>query len=200
MNPARKALRDGTAEAHDRVDAAFAGFDLTDRAGYAAFLRAHAEVLLPLEDALDAAGAERIIADWPERRRSALLKEDLAFLPPPRHPREGGHPDSQAAPSATLNPRLRGDDDWGLDNDAAIAGALYVIEGSRLGGRFLARQLPHGFPREFLDANQEPARWRNLLDRLETILYQPPLLQSALAAASKVFEAFERSAERWAKG
>ena len=179
MNPTHKALRAGTAEAHDRVDAAFAAFDLADRESYATFLRAHAEVVLPLEATLP---GERIVPDWEERKRSALLKEDLAFLRPLGHPRESGG------------------DDWALDTDPAIAGALYVLEGSRLGGRFLSRQVPRDFPRAYLDANQPPEKWRNLLDRCDAMLYQPAALQSALDAAHIVFAAFERSARSWAKG
>jgi heme oxygenase len=201
LNPVHQALRAGTAEAHDRVDAAFTTFDLTDRARYAAFLRAHAEVLLPLEAALP---GERIVPDWEGRKRGALLREDLAFLRAPqlRHPGESRGPESQAASSAVLDPGFRRDDDgWDRDWDGpAIAGALYVLEGSRLGGRFLARQVPGDFPRAYLDANQPPENWRNLLDRCDAMLYQPAALQSALTAARTVFAAFERSARSWAKG
>ncbi|ATY32351.1 biliverdin-producing heme oxygenase [Sphingomonas psychrotolerans] len=191
MNPVHKTLRAGTAEAHERVDAAFAAFDLTDRDSYAAFLRAHAEVLLPLEEALP---GERIVPDWEGRKRGALLREDLAFL---RHPGESRDLLPQSTQPVARDPGLRRDDEW---DEAAIAGTLYVLEGSRLGGRFLARQLPPGFPRAYLDADQPPENWRNLLARLGTILYQPAQLQSALVAARNVFSAFEQSANRWAKG
>jgi heme oxygenase len=184
LNPTHKALRAGTAEAHDRVDSAFAAFDLTDRDSYAAFLRAHADVVLPFEAALDAAGAQHVTPDWAERKRGDLLTEDLAFL------RDAG----EHRLEAPVAPGLEATD------QAALAGALYVLEGSRLGGRFLVRQVPRGFPRAYLDADQAPEKWRNLLDRLDTILYQPEALQSALAAAHNVFAAFERSAVRWTKG
>jgi heme oxygenase len=200
LNPTHKALRAGTAEAHERVDKAFAAFDLTDRDSYARFLRAHAELVLPLEDTLP---GERIVPDWEDRKRGALLREDLAFLRPLRHPRESGGPSpalSAQDDTEEMGPRFRGGDDWELDTDPAIAGALYVLEGSRLGGRFLVRQVPHTFPRAYLDADQPAEKWRNLLDRFDTILYQPARLQSALAAAHTVFAAFERSAQFWAKG
>lgn len=184
MNPTHKALRAGTADAHDRVDTAFATFDLTDRDSYAAFLRAHAEVLLPLEEALDAAGVERVAPDWAERKRGDLLKEDLAFL------RDAGRSDVPEGAAPTLD----------ATDEASLAGTLYVLEGSRLGGRFLVRQVPRSFPRAYLDSDQAPEKWRNLLDRLDTILYQPDALPSALVAAHRVFAAFERSAERWTKG
>lgn len=176
MNPARAALRAATAAAHARVDAAFGGFDLCDRTQYAAFLAAHAEALAPIEDALDAADTVRLFADWPDRRRGALLREDLAML---------GH---RAAPPLPA-PLLAG--------DAAIAGTLYVIEGSRLGGRFLARSLPSGFPRAYLSADQRAEKWQQLLDHIDDLLQDAPALRSAEEAALAAFSRFERSAEAW---
>lgn len=182
MNPTHKALRDGTREAHERVDAAFAGFDLSDRAQYAAFLQAHAEVLLPLEAALDAAGAEQVTPDWASRKRGTLIAEDLGLL-------RNATPDAGPADAPA----------WRLETPEQVAGALYVLEGSRLGGKFLARQLPADFPHAYLAPDQPAEKWRNLLDRLDTILYEPARLQSALAAAHLAFAAFERSALRWTK-
>jgi heme oxygenase len=176
VNPTHKALRDATAAQHDRVDAAFGGFDLADRASYRAFLAAHADVVLPLEAALDPV-AGRILADWPERKRGHLLREDLAFLRP------SGEIRGSEAPELP-----------DLSSDAAIAGTLYVLEGSRLGGRFLARRLPAGFPRAYLDAHQSAAKWQHLLGLLDKALYDPIALQTALAAADAVFAAFARSA------
>jgi heme oxygenase (biliverdin-IX-beta and delta-forming) len=178
VNPTHLALRDGTAAAHERVDAAFAGFDLTERASYARFLAAHAEVVWALEGAL--AGG-RVTADWEERKRGALLREDLAHLRPLAEP----------TPATS--------EDLTFDTVPEIAGALYVLEGSRLGGKFLARRLPAGFPRAYLDSDQPSAEWRKLLDCLDTILYDAATMQSALAAAHRVFSAFERAATRWAR-
>lgn len=178
MNPTHQALRNETAAAHDRVDAAFAAFDLTDRASYARFLSAHAEAVLPLEAILP---GERVTADWDARKRGALLREDLAHLRP------------LAKPDPTTEDPLT------FETLPEIAGALYVLEGSRLGGKFLSRRLPAGFPRAYLDTDQPPANWRKLLDCLDTILYDASELQSALAAAHRVFSAFERAATRWAK-
>ena len=189
-NPVHQALRDGTAAAHDRVDAAFADFDLTDRYSYARFLAAHADVVWPLEAALP---GERVVDDWEARKRGHLLKEDLAFLPHTqnRHPGESRGPESQATSSATLGPGFRRDDDnW-------IAGTLYVLEGSRLGGKFLARSLPLGFPRAYLDADQRAGNWQQLLTVIDRLLRDPAALETALAAALATFAAFERSAAKW---
>ncbi|UZK67197.1 methionyl-tRNA formyltransferase [Sphingomonas sp. M1-B02] len=46
-----------------------------------------------------------------------------------RHPREGGDPESQAASSIALDPRLRGDDGVGLDNAVVLDDALTIACG-----------------------------------------------------------------------
>lgn len=182
MNPAHRALRDATSRAHETLDALFGGFDLTNRASYARFLHAHAEAVWPLETLLDLADATRVIGDWDERKRGDLLREDLAFLrdaesaaPPPHEPAD--------LPVA-----------W---NDAAIAGVLYVLEGSRLGGRFLARTLPMGFPRAYLDTDQVRGKWPFLLARLDALLYESAALQTAIDAALATFTVFENSGRAW---
>ncbi len=181
MTSAHCALRDATSSAHERVDAAFGQYDLADRTGYAAFLRAHAEAFLPIEAALDAGGAERLIEDWPERRRSDAIRQDLDAL-------------GEAVPTST-------DEEQSMPlSDAQLAGALYVLEGSRLGGKFLARRVPEEFPRAYLDADQVAGNWRKLLDRLDSILYDAATMKSAIGAALEAFAAFERSGERWLKG
>ncbi len=195
MTPSRQALRAATGEAHDRVDAAFADFDLTDRASYARFLAAHADVVWALEAALP---GERVVDDWESRKRGELLKEDLSFLgkPPPRHPGEGRDPaSSSSAAEEQRDPGLRrGDETW---EDAEIAGTLYVLEGSRLGGKFLARRLPAGFPRAYLDADQRAEKWQQLLMVIDRLLRSPAALETATAAALATFAAFERSADFW---
>lgn len=178
MNPAHRALRDGTAAAHERLDALFGGFNLADAGSYRHFLLAHAEALVPLEEALDAGGADRVIADWPARRRGELLRADLAAL-------------GAAMPPAGAIPAPA--------DDAAAAGMIYVLEGSRLGGRFLARQVEPGLPRRFLEPPQERGAWPKLLAMLEQRLYGQAELASAIAAASAVFACFEDAGRRWLK-
>lgn len=177
-NAAHRALRDGTAAAHERVDAVFSQFDLSDRAGYAAFLGAHAEAMLPFEQALDAADAGQVVPDWPERRRGDLLRADLAEL--------------GIAPCPAPSPASNGD-------PAAIAGTLYVLEGSRMGGRVLARRVGSGLPLRYLNAHQRPDTWRKLLSRLDFLLDDPASIQTAVEAATECFTAFERSGRNWLK-
>ena len=169
---ARFALRAATSHAHERLDARFSTFDLAHPVDYGAFLRAQAGAFFPMEDALDAAGADTVIADWPERRRSAALRADLTALDLPE-------------PVRVLVPAL--------NSEAAILGALYVLEGSRLGGAMLVRAVPVTWPRSFLTSGNS-LLWRALVKVLDERLSSPIDLAAATAAASSVFEAFESSA------
>ena len=133
-------LRRDTAGHHHVVDTLYGGFALDDTASYGRFLLAHARALPAVEAAL--AGYGNLPA-W--RPRTGLIAQDLAALrltmPMP-------------APFA-------------LTDEAARWGALYVIEGSRLGGTLLARSVPAGLPSAYLSARHEPGEWRSLLVALE---------------------------------
>jgi heme oxygenase len=167
---ARAALRAATAEDHRRVDQLFSRLDLGSDAGYRLFLTAQAAAHLPVEIALEAAGAAEWLPDWPERRRSHLLIADLAEL--------GVDPPAPIPPPA-------------LVDEASIMGALYVLEGSRLGGAFLKRSLAPQAPTRFLAAAQEAGAWRKLLAKLDESLYEPARVESACGTARQVFRRFE---------
>lgn len=171
--PARALLRSATEDAHARVDAAFGRFDLGTRAGYRTFLLAQAAAHLPVEEALDSADAGGVIPDWPARRRAGLLRADLAALDAPV-------PD-------------RGD--IAVPDDAAsIAGMVYVLEGSRLGGAMLRTRVAPGSPLGFLAAPAPPGSWRALLARLDEVLADPPARERATGAARATFALFEEAA------
>lgn len=168
-------LRASTADAHERVDAAFSRFDLASEDGYRRFLLAQAEAFLPVEAALDSAGAETILPDWPQRRRGDLLRADLADL-------------NVTAPELFPGPSF-------LSGEAPMLGAIYVLEGSRLGGAVLKQAVPSHFPRRFLEARQAAGSWRSLLRTLDSILTRPGDLEAAVAAAKEVFARFEQGAK-----
>lgn len=171
---ARAFLRRATGEAHDRVDALFSGLNLADPADYRTFLEAQAEAHLAVEAGLDHAGAEAIMPDWPRRRRGEALRGDLEEL-------------GAKTPEA---------DSLHFDGEAEVLGGIYVLEGSRLGGAVLKKQLPSGAPRHFLDGDQEPGAWRKLLEKLEEGLYDSARLEAAAGAAARVFARFEAAARR----
>lgn len=170
---ARFDLRAATSDAHERLDARFSTFDLSHPVDYGAFLRAQAGAFFAVEDALDDAGVESVIADWPERRRSAALRADLTALNLPE-------PAPVAVPALT--------------SEAAVLGALYVLEGSRLGGAVLLRQVPGTLPKTFLTAGN-PAAWRAFVTVLDQRLSSQADLDEAAKAASDVFETFASSAD-----
>ena len=148
------------------MDAAFGGFDLSDGDGYCAFLTAHARSLPAVEAALHAAGETGF------RPRTPLLAQDLAAL------------DRRMPAMLPLAPTM---------SAAARAGMLYVIEGSRLGGGLLARQVPRGFPGAYLSATHLPGEWRALLARLDAEI-DGAALSEAIESAQTVFDLYKRAA------
>lgn len=142
----RQHLRVATQAAHDRVDAAASGFDLSGRDGYRRFLTAHAAALFPLEAALDGYGAERLLPDWPLRRRAQALAADLAAL------------SAEPGQTFTLPP---------LSDEAAVWGVLYVLEGSRLGARVLHERVGSGLPTAYLTQGEGLRLWPSFVRALD---------------------------------
>lgn len=169
---ARHALRTATADAHDAVDHVFSRHDLSDVSDYAAFLQAQAVAFLPVEDAIDRSQPARAVADWAERRRSDDLRSDLADL-------------NAIAP--------KGDPLPPFGSVEALLGAIYVLEGSRLGGTMLSRTVPDAFPKRFLSGGHS-SMWRSLLMALELNLVTGKQRETAIAAARDVFALFEKGA------
>lgn len=116
---ARFLLRQETADLHAELDAHLSRVDFDDRRSYGVFLRSQAGPLLALEQAIATSSIPRDISDWESRRRSAAMRADLAALaltPPPVGPVPSGFQDGDR-----------------------LFGALYVLEGSRLGAVYLSR-------------------------------------------------------------
>jgi heme oxygenase len=171
---ARSLLRAATASAHERVDHAFGIFDLSDRDGYRTFLVAQAGPLLSAEAAIDAFDPHSLLPDWPERRRAALLRADLADFD---------------APAPQLEPLA-------VQSDAAALGVIYVLEGSRLGGALLARNVPVDLPARFIRCASASKRWQGLIEVMDHHLVKPEQHEVAADAACAVFDLFWRSAQQ----
>ncbi|WP_207538915.1 biliverdin-producing heme oxygenase [Sabulicella rubraurantiaca] len=161
---ARLFLREATREAHDAVDRAFGAYALTGRDGYARFLRAQARILPAMERSLDPGP---LLPPW--RGRGPLLSADLAAL---------GEAMPPAAPLA-LPP-----------GEAARLGAIYVLEGSRLGGAMLARQVPAEWPGAFLRTPAPAGLWRAVIALLEAEDSGPAWREEAADGARAAFGAF----------
>jgi len=169
---AHAALRAGTAECHEQVDNIFSLVNLGDRAEYGRFLLAQAAAFIPVEQALNAAGAGDILPDWDQRQRGGLLRKDLGAL-------GLGLPD--------MNPAVGIMPDFG--NAAAVLGGVYVLEGSRLGGTLLSRSVATGFPKNFLGSGNS-SLWRRLLAMLDERLNTVGDQRTAIDAARGVFKIF----------
>ncbi len=183
----RERLRGVTAEAHLSLEAlveasgAFRGFD-----AYVRHLRAMLPLHAALEEALAAAGAGDLLADWRRRRKAPLIRADLRNL-------GAALPEEAMAPV----PAIRG--------HGAVLGTLYVLEGQTLGGAVLARRaaaLGLG-PRTgagFLDAYgaARGAMWRGFLSVLEAAELPPGGEAEMDAAALSAFAAFAARFDRMA--
>lgn len=168
----RFALRAATAEIHERLDALYSAFDLGAVAGYTSFLAAQAAAFIPVEEALERAGAETLAPGWTARRRAQALRDDLAGL-------------GLIVPPALASPVFA--------TEAATLGGLYVLEGSRLGGAVLVRSVAPGLPNSFL-APENKSAWKAFTAKLDERLGSRGDLDAATTSAIAVFEVFERSA------
>lgn len=166
-------LRNETRPEHVRTEASFAGFDLGSHTGYARFLIAQASAFLAVERSLERSGASRLIEDWADRRRGDLLLKDLAQL---------------NVGAVRLQPPLP------FEAEAEVLGGVYVIEGSRLGGKILRNRIPHKAPQRFISADGEPGAWRNFLGSLDRRLPRQGDIRLAVDAARRVFSSFETAA------
>ena len=168
----RHALRTATAAIHARLDSIATGFRLETPDGYARFLAAQAAALLPLERALREAGIEDILPDWSERVRGAELTLDLFGLGAP--------------PVERLMPPTIG-------CDATAFGAVYVLEGSRLGAQAILPLIAPDMPTRFLRHGAGKRLWPRFVERLESNLAVRERPRSTEAGAIAAFELFEQA-------
>jgi heme oxygenase len=171
-------LRDATRAAHGSLDSGLALADGTvTRERYVAFLRGSLSVVGPLEARL---------APWfgtlGDGGRTERLRSDLASF---------GEAFGQGGEVPELPTR------------AAAYGAAYVVEGSALGGLFLAKRLAIAFGPEslrYLAYRGEGTRghWRRFVDDLERWAESQPASAwgEACAAASATFAAYAHALDQ----
>lgn len=160
----RAALRARTAYQHERLDRAVGLFETREQ--YAAFLVGSRRFRAAAESAVDGRGS------WKVEQLSDLLDADLADLgrapgPPAQFPE---------VPA----------------NDAFALGIAYVLEGSALGARLLARRAAglgfdgeHG-ARHLARQTGDKERWRRFLDALDAV--EPDYQEQVLAGAASAFD------------
>ncbi len=154
-----------------------------DRAGYRELLMRLYGFHAPLEQALVSSAAElKLDLDMDRRLRVALLRSDMRDL----------GLDERAIgdlPTTASNPALT--------SEGAVLGALYVREGSTLGGKVLARRLDAVFDpgvlrgRRFLTGDGEDGGlWRSCGEAIEAAALRGHLA-AMIATANATFLAFE---------
>jgi heme oxygenase len=121
-------LRQRTRPLHDQIEA---GIDmqkaLASPAAYRAMLEGYLGLYRPFEAALAGAAPEvRGLAHWPAGARVPLLERDILALGATRE-------ELQRVPDAPGLPDL--------GEESAMLGALYVVEGSQLGGQMIFRDV-----------------------------------------------------------
>jgi heme oxygenase len=177
------ALRLQTAENHARLEKSLDLFaSVYTISQYTAHLVKLHSWLAPLEAALDNSPAVHALPlDWPNRRKLATLEKDLAYLGATRRPPLPAPPCRSAAEAL---------------------GALYVLEGSMLGGQVICRHYA-----DLLGLSPERGlayfsgygaltgpRWRAFLNVLEsTFTQQADLTPEIIASALRTFESVERA-------
>ena len=162
-------LRAATASDHDAVDAGFGRYDLSDADDYRAFLIAHAKALPAVEAWLG--GIPGLAA---VRSRGEALAADLAALG-----------EEMPTPMAfDLAP-----------SEAAGWGAMYVVEGSRLGGIMLSRSVPEGMPSAYLGAKHLSGEWRALLAAIDRQPADEAWIADAVAGAKAAFALYRHAPE-----
>jgi heme oxygenase len=176
----RDRLKEATATAHRDLDARFAAFDLSSRRGYRRFLEASAAALLPLEAALERAGVIGLFADWPQRARREAIVADIARL------------DGEIRPLGDVRPLSRN----------GVLGTMYVLEGSRLGAKYLQRMIAQsadpmiGEARAYLSHGAGLPLWRGFLARLACERVSVADEAEAVAGAQRAFAKFAEAAAR----
>ncbi len=173
----RERLRAATAEDHERLDRQLSTLDLQDLGGYREFLEVNAAALLPLEAALEQSAVAGSFPDWPERSRSAAILADLMAV--------GGFA-LPLPPLATLDA-------------GGVLGTMYVLEGSRLGARYLLKTVAQSSnpivrgATAYLAHGAGAHPWQGFLAQLEAFDLTPQDEASAVDAARDAFALFARA-------
>lgn len=165
----RFALKAATDDVHRALDDRLSRLDLGRASDYLQFLRLQARTVPPIEAALAEGGLGALVDGWSDARRTAALEADLAELGEPMP--------APAAPPA-------------MGGIAALLGAAYVLEGSRLGGRVLRQQVGDGLPTSFLAADGALGAWPGVVAALDRLLYSDQLVGEAKDAARRCFALF----------
>lgn len=166
-------LRAETAEAHEELDRSQEGGDFAGMEEYGRFLEAQVRIFPAAEEYLAASPEFRTLSDWSDRLRAGALMSDLKAL-------------GRTAP-APIPFRFH-------DRPGFAAGIAYVLEGSRLGGKLIARKLERAgladAPVNFLTHGADRRFWPSCTRWLESREADEAYAKDAAAAAHATFGLF----------
>ncbi len=158
----RARLAQATVELHRLTDIQAGAYDLRAEGGLRGMLQFMMDGVSPVEAALERAGIRSVLPEWPARRRAPLLRQDGA--------------------------EMTGNRTAAFASEAEMWGALYVLEGSRLGARLMARTACGRSG--FLDAAAADGFWPEFLSRLREAherLMDPEGMERGARAAFSAF-------------
>ncbi len=171
-------LKARTERTHRSLDDRLGGLPIETREGYRTFLHIVERPTLALEEAIGRFGGAAMFPDWKRRQRGPAILADLAVL--------GGAPNPPFAGVPVLS-------------EAHAWGALYVLEGARLGGQVLLRRVrASGDPgvrsaTTYLSHGANARLWSQFLEALDAA--NPP--EAAMTeGANAAFALFHQSADR----
>jgi heme oxygenase (biliverdin-IX-beta and delta-forming) len=175
---ARRSLRNETAILHEAVERHFAPGRMT-RDAYIRYLMMN-RPFASIEPALEAAHIHRILPDWDIRQRRFVLASDM-----------------HAMGISTGEPRaIAISDDIGT-----LLGWSYVLEGSRLGARFILKGIEATRDQELIGATRFLRHgagmdlWTTFTAALSRIDNDPSAIESAGEAARAAFSCFKTVTE-----
>jgi heme oxygenase len=186
-------LREHTRHAHEATEASDGMHRLMagelDEAGYDALLRSQESLYRAWETEHAAWLAGSLAsAGWQYTSRAALIAADLMDRLPASQAQ-------QTAPSPTPTPTSTTPSSTA--DDACRWGELYVIEGSSLGGRLIARRLRELYPQRahhfYAVGENAPSSWRRFQALLDTHLTDDAARRSAMDGALRMFARFRQA-------
>jgi len=80
-----------------------------------------------------------------------------------------------------------------VPSEAAGWGAMYVVEGSRLGGILLSRSVPEGMPSAYLGSKHLSGEWRALLAAIDDEPADDAWVERAIVGAKAAFDLYRRA-------
>ncbi|HZG28589.1 MAG TPA: biliverdin-producing heme oxygenase [Ensifer sp.] len=166
------ALRLHTVDLHRRLDERISETSILTSEGYLRFLTMHARVLPAVETWLSSRADFVEMPESQERLRTSALNSDFEAL------------GIALPPSRNMS---------FLNETASVAGICYVLEGSRLGGAYLVRQISRSGsdqPSNFLNHGREKSLWSSFLAWLAARELSPAGIGRATEAAESMFGAY----------